>query len=170
MKFNSVSIFLFVIILFINIICSYGLTIDDERNIEAVVNVFFKGASESCKNEYRQIQTLLVENDDKKIQDYLKTYKATTCKINTPAFDEISRELYNIYRNYPKDKNGNDCNEMEIQNDFDKLGICRNECYTKVANFLYIYRYQFKGSRLHRNQMKLMERCGNFTRLKQNIE
>ncbi|OUM63530.1 hypothetical protein PIROE2DRAFT_9880 [Piromyces sp. E2] len=106
---------------------NYGkITIDDERNIEAVIKVFFKGAKESCKNEYRQIQRLLIENDDKKIQEYLKTYKATTCKINTPAFDEISRELYTIYRNYPKDQNGKYCNEREIQIDFDKLGVYTN--------------------------------------------
>ncbi|ORX41786.1 hypothetical protein BCR36DRAFT_587728 [Piromyces finnis] len=170
MRFNVLSCLFFIIISCINIICISGLSLDDKRNIEAVIKVYFNDASESCKDEYRHIQKLMLEKDEKAIQNFLSTYRATTCEVNTVAFSEISKELYNFYRNYPRDRDGNKCNEKEVQYRFDQLGICRDECYTKIANFLYIYRYHFRGSRLHRNQMQLMETCGDYTKLVNSVK
>jgi hypothetical protein len=150
------------VLFIINCINIYGskLTIEDERNIEIMIDEYFTNEKESCKNEYRNIERLIFENDSKNIfiQPYLETVNITTCKKDSVGYEVLSRELYTVYREYPQDEKGNKCSETEIQQEFDKYGVCMNICYVKISNFLYILNNHFR-TRLQRNQMELISSC-----------
>jgi len=158
MKNSIIALLFSSIILIINILCSYGVTLEESQNIELAVSAFFKKEKESCKNEYRQILRLRLD-DNKDLQKYLETVKPTSCNTRGPGYETLNRELYEVYRDYPRDVFGNLCKETEIQANFDKYNVCDNICYVKLANFYHIYRYRFKTSRLERNQMDLMNKC-----------
>lgn len=162
MKFNSLSLIIFSLFFIINCLNTFGnkITVEDERSIEMVIDEYFKDEKQSCKNEYRNIERLILENDNenKFIQHYLETVNITSCTRHSVGFQVLSRELYSIYREFPQDKKGKKCNESQIQQDFDKYGVCMNICYVKVANYLYILKNHFQ-TRLQRNQVELISTC-----------
>ena len=113
MKNSIIALLFSSIILIINILCSYGVTLEESQNIELAVSAFFKKEKESCKNEYRQILRLRLD-DNKDLQKYLETVKPTSCNTRGPGYETLNRELYEVYRDYPKDVFGNLCKETEI--------------------------------------------------------
>lgn len=131
-----------------------------QEAIEMIIKENFQEESESCKNEYRELQNLFRGNETcESVQKYIDQVTLTTCTKNTDGFQVIAMVLYELYRNCAQDASGHRCNEEEAQIEFDKLGLCENECIIKIANYLYIMKNYLEGQVMEENQDDLINTC-----------
>lgn len=137
------------------------LTVSKEENeaIELMIKDYFQDESDECKDEYRNLQKLILNDDNcKSVQSYLYELQLTQCQQHTVGYQVISMELYDLFRDCSEDRNGIKCVENEVQDEFDKFGVCLNVCSVKMANYLYILRNYF-SARMQGNQEQLIDDC-----------